>query len=132
MSKNPSKVGFEQPNHGTTGSTTSKNKAKVGFEQPQAKAGKTTAAKNPGKLGFTQKSAPAKGSSTKKNAAKVGFEQPSHGGSAAMPRAADKQGVVQKKAAKTGKAPGSVGPSAGVTMKSVDDLMAYRKKKFGV
>lgn len=131
MSKNPGTVGFTQPKNPQGGNTTAKNKAKVGFDQPGGPTGKNVSGKkSPGNLPFVQKSAAMKKPSTKKNAGVVGFEQPKHGGSAAMPQASSKQGIVQAKATKMKGQP-QVGPKAG-KFSSISSLMSYRKKKYGV
>lgn len=134
MAKVPGKLGFSQPEHGTTGATTAKNKGKLGFEQPNKGTGKTSTKKSPGKLGFTQKTAPITKNSTAKNKGSAPFAQPKKGGSAAMPK--------ETASAKTANAPmkkvsGSGKPVAPKTkslksFKSTDDLIAFRKKKFGV
>lgn len=126
MSKNPGKVGFMQPAHMKTGHSTGKNPSKLGFTQPGHGKGGTSSKKSPGKLGYTQPNHGKTGSSTAKNPAKVGFVQKVHGTPVKMP-AASGAGPVGAKMGKA-KAPPAVGPK----MKSLDDVMAYRKKTYGV
>lgn len=132
MSKNPGTVGFDMPNHGTTGNSASKNKSEVGFEQNPArgKAGKTSSKKNASEVSFDQKTAKNTGNSTGKNPGQASFQQnPSNPGGPGAPREQDKGGVVQKKATK-----GSVGEAkpVGPKITSIDQLVKMRKKKFGV
>ena len=131
MSKTPGKVGFDQPNHGSKGTSAKKNKSEVGFAQRPAKAaGGTSSKKNPGSVPFTQKSAAFKGNKSKKTAGEAGFDQPNHGGSAPMPGVPDKTKVVQKKMTKEKRPQPNVGPSPKFT--SISSLMSYRKKKYNV
>ncbi len=130
MSKVPAKVDFVQPKHGMGGTSSKKNPSKVDFKQPAPAAGKTSSKKSPGKLPFQQKTAAMTGSSSKKNAGKVGFDQKKHGGSAAMPAAPK----AQKVAPPVGKfkKPGKVNPPAMAGgFKSVDQVVAFRKGKYG-
>jgi hypothetical protein len=77
-------------------------------------------------MGFTQKTASNTGNSMKKNPGKVGFEQPNPAKkNVSMP------GYGAKKVAPpAGKAKGQ--PNVGPKIKSTDDIVAYRKKKYGV
>lgn len=133
MSKVPGKAGFVQPTHGKGGTSSAKNKGAVAFKQGSAsagKAGKTSSKKSPGKLGFTQKTTPNKGNSTAKNPGKVGFDQPNPAKkTVAMPVV----GKMKSKVAPSGldfKKPKSVSTPAG-GFKSTDQLVAYRKGKYG-
>lgn len=130
MAKNPTNVPFTQPSHGETGHSSGKNASKVGFKQNphRGAAGGTSSKKNAGKVGFSQPVHGKGGTSSAKNASKVGFDQPNHGGSAKMPVAEDKQGVVQAKA-KGWTAPDVAPPAAKFT--SISSLMSYRKQKYG-
>lgn len=133
MSKNPGTVKFDQPNHGTTGTSTGKNPGKVPFEQPNKGTGKTSSKKTPTKLPFTQKTAAVTKSTTGKNPGKADFVQPSKGGSAPMPKTSTVASTANAKMTKQ-KAGKPVAPKTAALkkFKSTDDLVAYRKKKYGV
>lgn len=126
MSKNPGKVGFSQPDHGKTGTTTAKNKGTVSFKQQpgRAPAGGKTTKKNPSESKSDMKTTPKTGNSSAKNPGKVGFTQPSKGGSAPMPKAS--AGAIAPKAG------GFKAKAVAPKFKGTDDLRAYRKKKYGV
>lgn len=127
-SKNPGKVGFTQPQHGQGKTSSVKNKSKVGFSQPSHGKGKTSAKKSPGKVGFSQPNHGIGGTTTRKNASKVGFDQPNRAGkSVSMPKA-DAKNVGKGAKIKAAK---NVGPFAG-KKPSVDGILAFRKKKYGV
>lgn len=118
---------FQQPTHETRGTTSGKNKSEASFQQnPSRKAGKTSSKKGPGKLGFTQKPSPGKAKASTGGAAP--FDQPNHGGSAAMPKYADRTKVVQKKMTGERRKQPQVAPK----MTSLDSIKSYRKQKYGI
>lgn len=130
MGKVPANVSFKQPAHGHGKTTSAKNKSKVGFKQSPAlgAAGKTSSKKNPSKVSFVQPSKGSGGKSSKKNAGKAGFEQPNRAGKTASTLKFEGKNIG--KGAKIKKA-GNVAPPAG-KFKSIDQVVAYRKKKYGV
>lgn len=130
MAKVPGKVGFDQPAHGTGATTSTKNKGNLGFKQPAKGTGGTSSAKNKGKVGFTQPDKGQGGTSSKKNAGNASFTQPNRAGKTASLPKSTNPGKVTAKAGKV-KMPVNVAPKTG-KMGSVDDLLKYRKKKFGV
>lgn len=128
MSKVPGTVGFTQPTHGSGKTTTAKNKSKVGFVQPNQGKGKTSAAKNKTNVPFSQPNHGSTKASTKKNPGTVGFVQPNPAKkSTSMPKYEGKN--IGKGA--NFKPAGKVAPSTG-KFKSTDDLVSYRKKKYGI
>lgn len=130
MSKVPANVPFKQPAHGQGKTTSAKNKSKVPFQQNPARgaAGKTSAKKNKGTVGFVQPSKGSGGKSSKKNPGQVGFDQPNPAGKTA--KVIKFEGKNVGKGAKVKKA-GNVAPPAG-KFKSIDQVVAYRKKKYGI
>lgn len=130
MGKVPATVPFKQPMHGQGKTTSAKNKSKVGFKQnPAIKgAGKTSSKKNKSEVSFVQPSKGSGGKSSKKNPSKVGFEQPNRAGKTASTLSFEGKNVG--KGAKV-KPAGKVAPPAG-KFKSIDQVVAYRKKKYGV
>lgn len=129
MSKNPSNVSFTQPSHGTGKTSSAKNKSKVGFVQPNKGTGKNKSGMMnvPGKVPFSQPNHGVTKSSTKKNPGKVGFDQPNPAKkTTAMPKY---EGKNVGKGAKIRPAK-DVAPKAG--FKSTEDLVKFRRKKYGV
>lgn len=130
MSKVPGTVGFDQPEHGKGKTSTAKNPGKLGFKQPKVAAGKTSTKKNPSKVGFSQPKHGTTANSKKKNKGTVGFDQPNRAGKTAKVPKFEGKSVGSGTKIKSAKA---VAPKAkGGKMKSLDDVVAYRKKKHGV
>lgn len=130
MAKPGGTAPFVQPSHGMTGNSTGKNKSEMGFQQnPFSKgAGSNSSKKNPSEASFAQ--TPPQGKAKAQTGGVAPFEQPNHGGSAPMPKVADKTAVVQKKMKKASPGQPQVAPPAKFT--SIASVMSYRKKKFGV
>ena len=122
------KVDFKQPEHGQGGTSSAKNKSKVGFQQPSHGKGKNKSGMMnvKGKVGFDQPSHGKGGTSSKKNPGKVGFQQPNP----AKKSVGTGVSVKGYTGAKMGKAKGA--PKVAPKMKSMDDVLAYRKKTYGV
>lgn len=94
-------------------------------QRPNKTKGKTSAKKGSGRVGFSQ--GPKVGKAKASTSANASFEQPNHGGSAPMPKYADKSKVVQKKAGGKVKQP-QIAPK----ITSLDSIKSYRKQKYGV
>lgn len=129
MKKVPGKLDFSQPSHGVTGSSSAKNPSKVSYAQPKREAGAVSAKKNPTNVPFTQKTAPFTPKSSAKNAASAPFAQPKKGGSAPMPKETAVAETANP-AAKKAKGQPNVAPKA--KMKSISDVLNYRKKRYGM
>lgn len=131
MSKVAGTAPFKQPAHGQGKTSSAKNKGMASFQQNPArgKAGKTSSKKNPTNVSFQNDRDPAGKTSSKKNPGQASFVQPNPAKKNATTPKWDAKNVG--KGAKTKKA-GKVAPPAGGKFKSVDQVVAYRKSKYGI